>query len=138
MEQKPSCQNLDPTAKKSRCASPFDSHQAENLEHRLKTFSVQLRRDFAQEITLDARRFKSQVLKLVRRGLPPRPGRPNDPQIDAAVRLVQQGMSLKDVLRLQIPGFERLDTYGRYLAEKGLRAAIARRRKRTTSNGPPP
>ena len=41
------------------------------------------------------------------------------------------------MLRLQIPGFERLDTYGRYLAEKGLRAAIARRRKRTTSNGPP-
>jgi len=77
------------------------------------------------------------ILRLVRRELPPKRGRPNDPQIDSAVRLVQRGKTIKQVLRLQIPGFDKLDTYGRYLAEKGLRAAIARRRNRSTPCGSP-
>jgi hypothetical protein len=34
---------------------------------------------------------------------------------------------VRQVLRLQIPGFERRDAYSRYLAENGLRAAIADR-----------
>jgi hypothetical protein len=79
--------------------------------------------------------FKKQVVRLLRRELPPRPGRPNDPRLDAAVRLVEQGKSVRQVLRLQIPGFEHLDFYGRYLAEKGLRAALARRRRKTVSTG---
>jgi len=92
-------------------------------------FASFLKIHFSDNITADPRAFKKIVLHLIRRELPPRRGRPNDPQIDAAVRLVQQGKTVKDVLRLQIPGFDRLDTYGRYLAEKGLRTAIARRRK---------
>jgi len=51
--------------------------------------------------------------------------------------MVQHGRTVKDVLRAQLPGFDTLDTYGRYLAEKGLRAAIARRRKYTASSAPP-
>jgi hypothetical protein len=47
--------------------------------------------------------------------------------------MVEQGKTVKDVLRLQIPDFDKLDTYGCYLAEKGLRAAIARRRKQATT-----
>src|SRR5437870_12904035 len=35
--------------------------------------------------------------------------------------------SIKEVLDSQIPHFESLDTYSRYLAEKGLRAALSRR-----------
>jgi hypothetical protein len=104
-----------------------------NLEETVIQFVTGVRSRFQDQIASDARGFKKLIIRLVRRQLPPRPGRPNDPQIDAAFRLVQQGRTVKDVLRLQIPGFERLDTYGRYLAEKGLRAAIARRRKRVTS-----
>jgi len=43
--------------------------------------------------------------------------------------MVEQGRSVRDALRAQVPGLDAVDTYGRYLAEKGLRAAIARRRK---------
>jgi predicted oxidoreductase len=42
----------------------------------------------------------------------------------------EQGKSVQEILRLQTRGFDKLDTYGRYLAEKGLRSAITRRRKR--------
>jgi hypothetical protein len=108
-----------------------------SVEAAVCDFASFLKVHFPDNITADPRAFKKIVLRLVRRELPPKRGRPNDPQIDAAVRLVQQGRSVKDVLHLQIRGFEKLDTYGRYLAEKGLRAAIARRRKRTTSNDSP-
>ena len=101
----------------------------QNLQQSIRDFGAQLRHQFGNEISLDAAGFKKKVLRLVRQALPPRPGRPNDPQIDSAVRLVQQGKTVKQVLRLQIPGFDKLDTYGRYLAEKGLRAAITRRGK---------
>lgn len=87
-------------------------------------------------ISADPKGFNKIVLRLVRMGLPPRRGRPNDPKIEAAVRLVEQGKSVKTVLRSQIPGFGKLDTYGRYLAEKGLRAAISRRRKRLALRRP--
>jgi hypothetical protein len=33
-------------------------------------------------------------------------------------------------LHEQVRGFDQLDTYGRYLAEKALRQAVARRRRR--------
>ena len=100
------------------------------LEQTLRKFAARLRRDFAGEIARDPAGFKKHVLKLIRRELPPKRGRPNDPRLDAAARMVQKGKSVRDVLRLQIPGFDRLDTYGRYLAEKGLRAGVARRKSR--------
>jgi len=92
-------------------------------------FAEIIRREFAQEIARDPKGTKTFVLRVVRRHLPPRRGRPNDPRIDAAVRMIEQGKSVKEILRLQIPGFETLDSYGRYLADKGLRTAITRRRK---------
>lgn len=100
----------------------------QNTEQTISQFVLSLRSRFQDQIDRDPRAFKKQVIRLIRQELPPRRGRPNDPRIDAAVRMVQQGRPVKDVLRSQIPGFDRLDTYGRYLAEKGLRAAIARRR----------
>ncbi len=137
MEQKLSAHNLETTAKHSRSPSRFDAQRMENLQDWVKKFAAQLTQKFAQEIALDGRRFKKQVLKLVRRGLPPGPGRPNDPHLDAACRMIHQGKTVKQVLRVQIPDFDRLDSYGRYLAEKGLRAAIARRRKHRTSRDTP-
>jgi len=107
------------------------------LQQTLRKFSTQLRRRFAQDIARDPAGFKKQVVRLIRQALPLRRGRPNDPQIDTAVRMVQQGRTVKDVLRLQIPGYDKFDTYGRYLAEKGLRAAISRRRKHAKSDNSP-
>src|SRR5438132_11372772 len=103
------------------------------LEQAVRKFATRLRSDFGNEITRDPASFKKHVLRLLRRRLPPRPGRPNDPRIDAALVMVSQGKSLKHVLRCQVPGFDQVDTYGRYLAEKGLRTAIGRRRRRIRS-----
>jgi hypothetical protein len=97
-----------------------------------REFASFLKTHFAQEIALDAKAFKNYVLLWIRRELPPRRGRPNNPQVDAAVRMIRQGRTINDVLRMQIPGFDKLDTYGRYLAEKGLRPAIARRDRSAT------
>jgi hypothetical protein len=102
-----------------------------DLEGMTRDFAHRLRRNFAQEITQDAKEFKKRVLQFVRRELPPRRGRPNDPRLDAAARMVAQGRSLREVLRAQVPGFDELDTYGRYLAEKGLRSAVSRRHRLT-------
>ena len=112
------------------------THTLENMVHE---FALRVKSQFAGEIARDPAGFKKQVVRLIRRALPPsgipqsfprrrEPGRPNDPRLDAAVRRVQQGESPKDILRSQIPDFDKMDTYGRYLAEKGLRAALARRR----------
>ncbi len=100
------------------------------LEVLAREFTEQLRREFAQEITRDPKAFKTYLIRLFRQTLPPRPGRPNDPRLDAAMRMIEQGKTVKEILRLQTRGFDKLDAYGRYLAEKGLRMAIARRRRR--------
>ena len=104
----------------------------QHIEQTISEFVSELRSHFREQSERDPAGFKKQVVRLVRRHLPPRPGRPNDPRIDAAVRMVEQGKTVKDVLRLQIPEFDSLDAYGRYLAEKGLRTAITRRLRRTT------
>jgi len=101
---------------------------SQNIEQTISQFVSGLRGRFQDQIARDPQGFKKQIIRLIRQQLPPRRGRPNNPRIDAAVRMVHQGKTVKDVLRSQIPGFNSLDTYGRYLAEKGLRAAIARRR----------
>jgi hypothetical protein len=102
----------------------------QRLEADTRVFTARITREYASEIAGDPKAFKQTVLRFVRRQLPPRRGRPNDPRIDAALRMIEQGKAVKQVLRAQIPAFDKLDTYGRYLAEKGLRMSIARRRKR--------
>ena len=97
------------------------------LEQVISQFAARLTENFADQISPDPSAFKKRVLRLMRRALPPRPGRPNDPRLDAACRMIQQGNTVKQVLQVQVPDFDRLDTYGSYLAEKGLRAALARR-----------
>jgi predicted oxidoreductase len=52
--------------------------------------------------------------------------------------MIQQGKAVKQVLRIQISGFDNLDPYGRYLAEKGLRAALARRTRVSSELGARP
>ena len=104
----------------------------EAIELMLREFTGRIRRQFAEEISRDPASFKRQIIGLIRRGLPPGRGRPKDPRIDAALRMLEQGETVKAVLRSQITGFDNLDAYGRYLAEKGLRTALARRRRSQT------
>jgi hypothetical protein len=137
MEQTLSPRSIETTAKDPSCTSHFHARFTDALGERVRRFTAHLKREFAAQIVSDPGRFKKQVLRLIRHGLPPRPGRPNDPHLDAACRMIEDGKTVKQVLRIQIPDFDRLDTYGRYLAEKGFRAAIARRRKHTTSSGSP-
>jgi hypothetical protein len=123
------CSNLFPKSN----SGPVEvclSHTS--LEAAVYEFASFLKANFAENITADPRAFKKAVLRLVRRELPPRRGRTNDPRLDAATRMVQVGMSIRDVLRTQVPGYDEMDRYSRYLSEKGLRAAIARRRRQTS------
>jgi len=100
-----------------------------SVEAAAREFASFLKIHFVQEIDRDAKAFKKSVLRWIRRELPPRRGRPNDPRLDLAARMVHNGKTIKEVLRFQLASFDRMDTYGRYLAEKGLRAALARRKK---------
>ena len=106
------------------------------LEALAREFAAQVRMECQEELVRDPKALRTAVLELVRRELPLRRGRPNDPRIDAAVRMLEQGKSVKEILRLQTRGFDKLDTYGRYLVEKGLRAAISRRRKLSRKASP--
>lgn len=114
----------------SRCVEPADS-AVQRLEAIMREFGKQVRRDCAEELKRDPKALRAAVLRLARREFPLRRGRPNDPRIDAAVRMLEQGKSIKEILHLQTRNFDKVDTYGRYLAEKGLRTAVARRRKPT-------
>ncbi len=104
---------------------------SQTLEAIARDFVAKVHRDCAEELAHDRKALRAAVLRLVRRELPLRRGRPNDPRIDAAVRMVEEGKSIKEILRLQTRNFDKVDTYGRYLAEKGLRTAVTRRRKLT-------
>jgi hypothetical protein len=44
--------------------------------------------------------------------------------------MLERGMPTREVLRWLDPAIDKLDDYSRYLTAKGLRAAVARRRKR--------
>jgi hypothetical protein len=99
-------------------------------------FTETLRREpeFAEAIKADLRGFRTALLQALRAQLRLRRGRRSDPRLDRACELLKQGASLQEVLRSQIPEFEKLDTYTQYLAAKGLRQAAARRGK--ASKGP--
>lgn len=115
---------LKPESRATRHMKPASPREIEDV---ISDFILELRCRFREQSEKQPAEFKKQVVRLVRRHLPPRPGRPNNPRIDAAVRMVEQGKPIREVLRAQMPDFDRLDSYGRYLAEKGLRVAVTRR-----------
>jgi hypothetical protein len=119
------CSNLFQNSNSGPVEVCLSRTSAEDAVYEFVSF---LKTHFAENIVADPRRFKKMVLHLVRKGLPPKRGRPKDPRIDAAVQMADQGKSTKEILRSQIHNFDRMDTYSRYLAEKGLRTAIASRR----------
>ena len=102
----------------------------ERLTRQIQDFTGQLRQKFRQEMLSNPRDFKKQVLNAIRRELPPGRGRPASPQIEAAIAMLRQGKTVREVLQEKVKGFEQVDAYGRYLMEKALRQAMARRRQR--------
>jgi len=116
------------------CVETKDQATIRNFDVITRDFARRLRQDFALYIAHNPRDFKKQVIRLIRRELPPRRGRPVSPQIEAALAMVQQGKTVPEVLRAQVSGFEQLDTYGRYLMEKALRQAMSRRRRHRNSS----
>ena len=109
----------------ARQTAHADLQQVLGVETR--RFADRLKKMFSTEITRNAVTFKKLVLRLVRRALPPRPGHRNDPQIDAAIQLLQQGKTVRDVLQMQIPDFEKMDSYARILSDRGLRKSLGAR-----------
>src|SRR5690242_1353048 len=103
---------------------------AGGLARRTRDFTDSLKRDYSREIATDAAGFKRSVVRLVRLGLPPGRGRPVSPQIENAIEMLHQGKTVREVLQQQVDAFAQVDAYGRYLMEKALRQAIARRRHR--------
>ena len=101
-----------------------------DINRKLRTFAAALKRDFAEDVTRDPKGFKKQVVKLIRRELPPKPGRPNDPRYDKAARMADQGKNSGEILRSLDAGFDSLDPWTRMLAARGLRAALRRRGRR--------
>jgi hypothetical protein len=69
-------------------------------------------------IRSNARNFCSDLLGIIRAQFPLRRGRPSDPLLDEAYRMVEQGRSVPQVARIQFPDW------------KGLGQAVRRRRPR--------
>jgi hypothetical protein len=105
----------------------FDSGSQKALGIEIHRFAGRLKKLFSAEIAKNDVRFKKLVVKLLRKALPPRPGRRNDPRINFAIHLLQQGKTLREVLQIQIPDFESMDSYARILADRGLRKSLAAR-----------
>lgn len=101
-----------------------------------RNFARQLRQKFWREIADNPRDFKKQILRAIRRELPPGRGRPASPQIETAIKMLQQGKTVREVLQHQVEGFEQVDSYGRYLMEKALRQAMARRQRQNPQKNP--
>jgi hypothetical protein len=115
--------------KREESLRTLDQLNADRLEATISGFVRRLKRSFGSELTQDPKGFKLRVLEVLRCELPTKRGRPSDPRLDEAARMVEQGTPTREVLRWLVPGFDNVDEYGRYLAAKGLRAALARRRK---------
>jgi len=108
------------------------ARQKQRLVRRVAAFADSLKRDhaFARVIASDLVGFRAGLLLALKAAFPLRRGRPADPLLDAACEKVKHGKSVPEVLRSQISAWNKLDPYTRYLAAKGLRQAVARRKRR--------
>lgn len=114
--------------KKPKRRLPRAVHQV--LANHAATFSDTLRKDPALQafIRSNPRNFRADLLALIRAQFPLRRGRPPDPQLDEAYRMVTEGKSMPQVARKQFPGWEERDPYEQYVILKGLRQAVGRRK----------
>ena len=117
--------------KKPKRRLPRTEHQV--LAKHAATFCDMLRKDPALQalIRSNPRSFRADLQALIRAEFPLRRGRPPDPQLDEAYRMVtEQGKSVSQVARKQFQGWDRRDPYEQYLILRGLRQAVNRRKPR--------
>ena len=99
-----------------------------DLERAVSLFAARLRRNHAEEIRRDARKFKRRVVSILRRKMPPFAGRPTGKAITRAIELRKQCQTWQDIYPQCISDHAGLDPAERRQAESNLRAAIKSRR----------
>ena len=108
--------------------SPLPGHaQPLKLEQVVREFARRLKRLFPEEIAQDPRGFKRTVVHLLKRNLPPGPGRTPLETITKAIQLRGLGRPWPDVYCACIPGYEALGKADRYLATSNLRGGLRSR-----------
>lgn len=92
-------------------------------------FSQTLRDDPKLQSAIEAHlpAFRFDLLALMRADFHLRRGRHSKPRIDEACHMFDQGKTVPQILRVQIPDWDKRDEYSRYLDEKGLNQALRRR-----------
>lgn len=99
-----------------------------NLERRVRKFAACLKCDFAEAVACDPAAFKKQVVRLLRRELPPGPGRPLSEAVTRATEMRTQVQPWSSIYRQCIPGLGELGPGDRSLAMLRLRTAVRARR----------
>lgn len=93
--------------------------------------SIDKEADLSRANAQDRKGFRATLIGIIIETFPLKRGRPPDPLIDEACKLLREGKSVPGILREQIKDWATLDKYTRYLAAKGLRQAAARRHKKS-------
>ena len=99
-----------------------------DLARSMRQVGARLRRDFAEQIAQDARRFKKRAVQYLKRQLPPHPGRPPEASLTRAIELHREGKEWKQIYPVCIPGHSGLPPAIRRQAESNLRGACRSRR----------
>lgn len=108
--------------------SVFGAVKERNCAREVKRFATRITKLFAPEIASDPRGFKKSVTAILKRNLPPFPGRPTEQSITSAVTLRRGGQDWKQIYPQVIPNHANLDPAVRRQAESNLRASVRSRR----------
>jgi hypothetical protein len=100
------------------------------IQREAKRFTARLKRRYAAEIATDTKGFKKCVVSLIKRGLPPFAGRPNEASITRADELLTQGLPWKLIYPQCIPCHATLLPAERRNAENNLRSSRRARRNK--------
>ena len=108
--------------------SVFGPVKDRNCAREVKRFATRITKLFAPEIASDPRGFKRNVTTILKRNLPPFPGRPTEQSITSAVMFRRCGQDWKQIYPQVIPNHANLDSAVRRQAESNLRASVRSRR----------
>jgi hypothetical protein len=108
---------------------PLGAYQ--KLSTLTKGFAALLRRDrqLRPFIKRDLGGFRDDLQRQIRAVFPIPRGAKRKAHLDEAYRLMKRGMSSTEILRLQVPNWDELDTYTRYLMNKAVCQAYSRRNR---------
>jgi hypothetical protein len=99
-----------------------------SLTRTMQQIAAGLKRRFPSLIAQDPKKFKKQAVYLLKRHLPPGPGRPAEDAITRAIELRKQGLGWKEIYQQCIPDQSQLPPASRRMARDNLRAACRSRR----------